>query len=297
MSISSTISAEERTLILQGLYALKNDNQHELPTADFFELVDYADYYPFKLRQYQCLQQILQNNQSLRDALMSKSEKNLQILIENKYARQVFNTSKKMVACLELIHNKQTLLKPYAKKLDTYAELDQANTYFLELIEGGAELAQLLIKQETLSERIVELPKPLLDGWFKLLKLVGVYQQKIVSIAAPSLSSPYPELIQLAKTQEKLIVFQKKIGNHIQAILTKEDIYNEKLASIVTNYDMSRIHLIEKMICYLFYYEITELKADYKISIAEAVKLAKNFGDSKSYQFVNGVLDNIKIAE
>ncbi len=292
MSTSLAISTEERTLILQGLYALKNDSKHELPTEDFFELADYSDFYPFKLRQYQCLQQILQSNLSLREALMTKSEKNLQILIENKYARQVFNASKKMVACLELIHNKQTLLKPYAKKLDTYAELDQANTYFLELMAGGAELAELLVKLETLSERIVELPKPLLDGWFKLLKLVGAYQQKITSIAYPSLSSPYPEVQQLAKVQENLANFQEKISTHIQAIVAKEEDYSSQLSAIVTNYDMSRIHLIEKMICYLFYYETQELKADRKISIAEAVKLAKKFGDSKSYQFVNGVLDN-----
>ena len=91
--------------------------------------------------------------------------------------------------------------------------------------------------------------------------------------------------------QDKLVAFQEKTSGHIQAVLANEVEYAAQLASVVTNYDMSRVHLIEKMICYLFYYETQVLKADHKLSISEAVKLAKKFGDSKSYQFVNGVLD------
>jgi transcription antitermination factor NusB len=72
----------------------------------------------------------------------------------------------------------------------------------------------------------------------------------------------------------------------------------EKLDVIITqyarNWDIGRMAIIDKNVLRLGIYELLYV-ADIppKVSINEAVELAKHFGDTDSPKFVNGILDSI----
>ncbi len=73
--------------------------------------------------------------------------------------------------------------------------------------------------------------------------------------------------------------------------------YNEIIDLIKINidkWDLFRINAVERVLLIIATYEIMENNnINYKISINEAVKLAKKYGDIKSFEFLNGVLAKI----
>lgn len=73
------------------------------------------------------------------------------------------------------------------------------------------------------------------------------------------------------------------------------DKIDEKIANLATNWDLGRMAIIDKNIlrlsgCELLYLE----EIPPKVSINEAVELAKKYSGVDSSKFVNGILDKIK---
>ncbi len=66
------------------------------------------------------------------------------------------------------------------------------------------------------------------------------------------------------------------------------------IATHADNWDMKRMAVIDRNILRLGVYELLYL-ADVppKVSLNEAVELAKRFGDAESGRFINGILDTI----
>jgi transcription antitermination factor NusB len=76
------------------------------------------------------------------------------------------------------------------------------------------------------------------------------------------------------------------------------DSIDEKISSYATNWQLKRMAIIDRNILRLGLYEL--LYADDippKVTINEAVELAKKFGDVESSKFVNGILDKIHKTE
>lgn len=87
---------------------------------------------------------------------------------------------------------------------------------------------------------------------------------------------------------------KKYITNAINGI---EEHQEEILKDIETNlkeeWKLSRISKMDLTILKLAIYEIKFIDVPYKVSINEAVELAKKYGEDKSKNFVNGILASI----
>ena len=87
---------------------------------------------------------------------------------------------------------------------------------------------------------------------------------------------------------------QKYIANAVNGI---EEHQEEILKDIETNlkeeWKLSRISKMDLTILKLAIYEIKYTDVPYKVSINEAVELAKKYGEDKSKKFVNGILASV----
>ena len=74
----------------------------------------------------------------------------------------------------------------------------------------------------------------------------------------------------------------------------KQEILNEIEKNLKEDWTIDRISKIELAILKLAIYEIKFVEdIPFKVSINEAVELAKKYGEDKSQSFINGVLANI----
>lgn len=87
---------------------------------------------------------------------------------------------------------------------------------------------------------------------------------------------------------------RKYIANAVNGI---EEHQEEILKNIETNlkeeWKLSRISKMDLTILKLAIYEIKFTDVPYKVSINEAVELAKKYGEDKSKNFVNGILASV----
>ncbi len=73
---------------------------------------------------------------------------------------------------------------------------------------------------------------------------------------------------------------------------------NEVISKYADNWEIKRMAVVDRNILRLATYELLFVKdIPPKVSINEAIDLAKKYGDSESSKFVNGVLDKIKKME
>lgn len=80
----------------------------------------------------------------------------------------------------------------------------------------------------------------------------------------------------------------------IEGISSKRDLIDEKISQYATNWQLTRMAVIDRNVMRIGVYEL--LFADDippKVTINEAIELAKKYGDSESNKFVNGILDKL----
>lgn len=86
---------------------------------------------------------------------------------------------------------------------------------------------------------------------------------------------------------------RNEILNKYNLILEKLPEIDSLLTAKMQNWNINRIGLVEKAILRISAYEIIFGGLEKKVSINEAVELAKQYGGSQSSGFVNGVLAKI----
>lgn len=80
----------------------------------------------------------------------------------------------------------------------------------------------------------------------------------------------------------------------VKGILENLDKIDKEISQFATNWQLKRMAVIDRNILRLAAYELLFMEdIPPKVSINEAVELAKKFGDVDSSRFVNGVLDKI----
>ncbi|HSV43319.1 MAG TPA: transcription antitermination factor NusB [Candidatus Bathyarchaeia archaeon] len=76
------------------------------------------------------------------------------------------------------------------------------------------------------------------------------------------------------------------------------DVIDEKISAYATNWQLKRMAIIDRNILRLGLFELLFAEdIPPKVTINEAVELAKKFGDVESSKFVNGILDKIHKTE
>ena len=111
-------------------------------------------------------------------------------------------------------------------------------------------------------------------------------------ITGKSMSSTLEEFLGTDDTRDKEILdFCKRLVLGVEENLETID---KKIAEYATNWEFKRIAIIDRNILRLGVLELF-FASDVppKVTINEAVELAKKFGDLDSSRFVNGILDNI----
>ena len=89
-------------------------------------------------------------------------------------------------------------------------------------------------------------------------------------------------------------VEKNKIKEDVLKIISLESEISEEISkNLKSDWNISRISKINMSILKIAIYEIIYKKLPYKISINEAVELAKKYGDETSASFINGVLASV----
>ena len=73
----------------------------------------------------------------------------------------------------------------------------------------------------------------------------------------------------------------------------KAEILSDKKKNLKKEWKLNRISKMDLSVLKLAIYEIKFSEVPYKVSINEAVELAKKYGEDKSKKFVNGILASI----
>ena len=80
----------------------------------------------------------------------------------------------------------------------------------------------------------------------------------------------------------------------VQGVLANEAAIDERIRSVSTNWKLERMALVDRNILRIAAYELmyrTEIPR--KVSLNEAIEIAKRFGTEDSSSFINGILDKI----
>lgn len=110
--------------------------------------------------------------------------------------------------------------------------------------------------------------------------------------------------IQKNESDEQIDIFLEdsemsdKVKNEVKETVVKivelsSDIEKEISKNLKSEWNINRISKINMSILKIAIYEIVYKKLPYKISINEAVELAKKYGEDTSASFINGVLASI----
>lgn len=115
-----------------------------------------------------------------------------------------------------------------------------------------------------------------------------LYQIDITSdTAEPALEGYWQD----NKQQQQIVEFAT---NLVKGVCQKKGRIDELLTSYTENWTISRMAVVDRNILRMGVYELLYCPdIPPKVSINEAVDLAKKFGDSESGKFVNGILDRI----
>jgi len=84
----------------------------------------------------------------------------------------------------------------------------------------------------------------------------------------------------------------------VNGVIEKLSIIDDKITSCADNWQISRMAIIDRNILRMAAFELLFLnEIPPKVSINEAVEIAKRYGDVDSGKFVNGILDKINKTE
>lgn len=90
---------------------------------------------------------------------------------------------------------------------------------------------------------------------------------------------------------EELKDYALQLGRKIQF---KKDEFNEHIRNALVNWDFDRVSRIDRYIMWIALAEMTfMLDVPVRVSIDEALELAKTYSSEKSPGFINGVLDKV----
>lgn len=123
------------------------------------------------------------------------------------------------------------------------------------------------------------------------LVLQLLYQADLMNISAKDLMADFFGMVLKEGDDSQIEDFARQLINDIWDNISSID---KKISEYATNWQLSRMAIVDRNILRLGSYELL-FRDDIppKVTINEAVELAKKYGDLESGKFVNGVLDKI----
>ncbi|MGE0269157.1 MAG: transcription antitermination factor NusB [Candidatus Omnitrophota bacterium] len=120
-----------------------------------------------------------------------------------------------------------------------------------------------------------------------------LYQAEVTKRTITAANENY--WVQKEKFDQTVHNFSDRIVLGVESNIT---IIDEKISKYATNWQLKRMAIIDRNILRMGVYELLYAEdIPPKVSINEAVELAKKYGDVESSKFVNGILDKIHKTE
>jgi len=97
------------------------------------------------------------------------------------------------------------------------------------------------------------------------------------------------------KSADEVKVFAERL---VAGVLEHKKELDALIGKYATNWKISRMQVVDRNILRLGAYELLWLdEVPAKVSVNEAIELAKDFGDDEAAKFVNGILDKVLATE
>ena len=154
-----------------------------------------------------------------------------------------------------------------------------------------------------LAHAIAGLCKELLPGFADFPELRQVLQQLEAAInrrvklmkVCDSLRHPHDllgqaEYTNLVRSAEMLQELRPEAEKLALGIIARKPQMEEKLESLLQNYSLTRMDVVDKCIIYLALYEMEVNKLDTPIVVSEATALAHAYSGGKSAPFIHGII-------
>ena len=114
----------------------------------------------------------------------------------------------------------------------------------------------------------------------------------LVDVRGPDARVEVPAFFQAETDDEDVLLFAQDVFN---GCLEHRDELDGKIAGVAENWQIHRMAVIDRNVLRLGTYELTYLEdVPPKVSINEAIDLAKRFSTADSGAFVNGILDKLR---
>ena len=94
---------------------------------------------------------------------------------------------------------------------------------------------------------------------------------------------------QFAKEHQDKKINLEVLGSKLKSIESNYNKINQAIDK--TEFDISKIDLIDKAILYVAFEEILYGQLDHPVIIDEAIRLAKKFSNPDSFKFLNAIID------
>ncbi|CAD2075891.1 transcription antitermination factor NusB [Phocicoccus pinnipedialis] len=91
---------------------------------------------------------------------------------------------------------------------------------------------------------------------------------------------------------KELLEIEQYLKTIVYYYIEHQEEIDESINSNLTNYTIDRIRKVDRNILRMTIAEMQATDIPKKVAINEAIKIAKIYGESDSYKFINGVLKN-----
>lgn len=116
-----------------------------------------------------------------------------------------------------------------------------------------------------------------------------VFEAEILDKAIDEIYSLYTNREEALKTTKELEFLENYIKGISENILQIKD----EIKSNMENWELKRVGNVERSLLIISTYEILKEDMPTEIIVNEVVELAKEYGDVKAHEFINGVLAKI----
>lgn len=158
-----------------------------------------------------------------------------------------------------------------------------------------ARNTSLIRRRNVLLETLKDFPqkRQALEPVTAAVEHLGRVSERLTAIIDPQ--STVGDFAHIHNSSAEITSFRKETQKLIEDILHHKESIDSMLAGLIQNYAPNRVAPVDRAILRLATFEITHCEdIPIKVSINEAVEIAKKFSTSESSRFINGVLDAIQ---
>lgn len=125
-----------------------------------------------------------------------------------------------------------------------------------------------------------------------LARQIALKALYMLDLRGPSALAEVPALVRTMTPDTEIADFAVSL---IQETYRNIETLDERISAAAENWQIGRMAAVDRNILRMALYELTFMDdVPYKVTLNEAIELAKTFSTNNSGAFVNGILDNLR---